>query len=144
MPKSFDASFSTGAVLVFIGLAVAWAALTNPALPVIGSGRGALIAVAVIGMAGCTVGGLPQASTVGWTHPVIVLGSILGVAALGIIAAGLFGWDALLRPVAQVMPGNLSASASTEQLAIVALAALILMKWGVGVVWAGLRAMTPA
>jgi hypothetical protein len=133
MLKSFDMSFFTGAFVVALALVVAFAARTNPSLPVIGSGRGALIAVALIGMAGCAVGGLSAAPVLGWTHPVIVLGTALGVAALLVIAAGLLGWDGLLRPVVQLAPGNLAAGASTEGLAITALAGLILIKWLIGV-----------
>jgi hypothetical protein len=143
MLKSLDVSFLTGAFFVALAVVLAYAARTNPFLPVIGSGRGALIAVAVIGMAGCAVGGLSSAPVLGWTHPVIVLGSVLCAVALFIIAAGLFGWDALLRPIVQLAPGSLALGASTEGLAITALAVLIVVKWVIGIGMTLTRAPTP-
>jgi hypothetical protein len=56
-------------VLVVLALGVAYGAITDPDLPIVGSGRGALLAVAVLGMAGCGVGGLSQAPVLGWSHP---------------------------------------------------------------------------
>ncbi len=141
MFKYFDASFFGGTVLTLAALALAYLALTNSALPVVGGARGALIAVTVIGFVACPVGGISQASTVGWTNPVIVAGSVVGVAMLLVVAAGLFGWDAQLRPVAQFVPGALAVDLSTERLAIFALAALMLVKWVLDIAltaWRGL------
>lgn len=129
------ASFVVGVVLVVLAVGVAYGAMIDPHLPVVGSGRGALLTVAVLGMAGCSVGGLSQAPVLGWSHPYIVVGSILGVLALVIIASGLLEWDLVLRPVAQLVPGSLVADASATQLAIVALAAVIVMKAFVGVAY---------
>jgi hypothetical protein len=84
-------------------------------------------------MAGCSVGGLSQAPVLGWSHPYIVVGSILGVVALVVIASGLFEWDLVLRPVAQLVPGSLAADVPTVRLAIVALAGVIVVKALVGV-----------
>jgi hypothetical protein len=139
MAKPLDASFFLSALFVMLAVAVAVAAVVNPSLPVIGSGRWALLAVAAIGMVGCSLGGLSQAPVLGWTHPFIVVGSVLGAVALGIIAAGLFGWDGVLRPVVEALPGQMAAGASTEQLAIVALAILIVVKWVIGVAFAVTR-----
>jgi len=143
MTRAFDGSFFVGAGFVLGSLGLAWGALSNPALPVIGSGRGALLAVGLIGLAGCTVGGLPHTPVVDWGHPMIMLGTALGIAALAIILAGLLGWDAVLRPVAQVVPGSLVGSASTEQLAIVALAGVIALKWLIGTVWTAVQVAAP-
>jgi hypothetical protein len=134
MVGPFDASFLTGVVLVVLALGVAYGAMADPDLPIVGSGRGALLAVAVLGMAGCSVGGLSQAPVLGWSHPYIVVGSVLGVFALVVIASGLLEWDLVLRPVAQLVPGRFAADASAVQLAIVALAGVIVMKALIGVV----------
>jgi hypothetical protein len=139
MAKPLDASFFLSAFFVILAVALAFAAVVNPSLPVVGSGRWALLAVAAIGMVGCSLGGLSQVPVLGWTHPFIVVGSVLGVAALGIIAAGLLDWDAVLRPVAQALPGQVAAGASTQQLAIVVLAILIAIKWAIGVAFAVTR-----
>jgi hypothetical protein len=143
MARAFDGSFFIGAGFVLGSLGLAWAALSNPALPIIGSGRGALLAVGLIGLAGCTVGGLPHTTVVDWSHPMIVVGTALGIAALAIILAGLLGWDAVLRPVAQLVPGGLVRSPSTEQLAIIALAGVIALKWLISTAWTAVEVASP-
>jgi hypothetical protein len=135
MVGPFDVSFLTGVALVVLALGVAWGAIANPDLPIVGSGRGALLAVAVLGLAGCSVGGLSQAPVLGWSHPYIVLGSILGVVALVVIVSGLFEWDLVLRPVAQLVPGSFAADVSAVQLSIVALAGVIVLKALIGVAY---------
>ena len=135
MVGPFDASFLTGVVLVVLAVGVAYGAMADPDLPIVGSGRGALLAVAVLGMAGCSVGGLPQAPVLGWSHPYIMVGSVLGVVALVVIASGLLEWDLVLRPVAQLVPGRFAADVSAVQIAIVALAGVIVMKALIGVAY---------
>jgi hypothetical protein len=140
MAGSFDASFWIGLGLVVLALAVAYGAMTGADLPIVGSGRGALFAVAVIGMAGCSVGGLSQAPVLGWSHPYILVGSVLGVVALVVIASGLLQSDLVLRPVAQAVSGRFAAEASAVQLAIAALAGVIVVKALIGVVYSLLAA----
>ena len=53
--------------------------------------------------------------------------------ALAIVGAGLFGWDGLVRPAAGVLPLGTAVAATTERLAIGVLAALIAVKWVVGI-----------
>ena len=43
-------SFVLGTILVIVTLWLAWVALTNESVPIVGSARGALIAIAVVGM----------------------------------------------------------------------------------------------
>ena len=112
MVGPLDVSSLTGVVLVALALGVAYGAMADPDLPIVGSGRGALLAVAVLGMAGCSVGGLSQAPVLGWSHPYIVVGSILGVVALVVVASGLLESDLVLRPVAQLVPGGFAADVS--------------------------------
>lgn len=140
--RYLDGSFFAGTVLALVALALADLALSGVALPVIGNGRGALIAIAVIGFFSCSIGGISQATELGWTHPAIILGSAVGVVAIAIVAAGLLGWDSLLRPVAQLAPESLVASASAERLAIIALTAIIAIKWLADVVVAGVRSLS--
>jgi hypothetical protein len=132
MVKLFDTTFFVGSFLVLAALAVAFLALTRDDLPLVGTGVGALLAVAVIGMAGCAVGGISQAPALGWSAPTIVLGIVLGVVALAVIGAGVFGWDALLQPIAQFVPGR-TATPTTVQTAIFALALLIAVKWVIAI-----------
>lgn len=132
MVRLFDATFVFGSLLVLAALVVAVAALTADDLPIIGTGVGALLAVAAIGMAGCAVGGISQAPSVGWTAPTIVLGILLGTLALVIVAAGLFGWTALLQPIGRFVPGQ-AATVPTVHMAIFALAVLISVKWAIAI-----------
>jgi len=88
-------------------------------------------------MTGCAVAGISQTTTFGWTHPVMIFGSVLGVAALAVIAAGLFGWDALVRPLAALAPAGTLVTATTEQLAVVAIAGLIALKFVINLAFVG-------
>jgi hypothetical protein len=132
MVRLFDSTFILGSVLVIVAVAIAAAALLKIDLPVIGAGAGALLAVAVIGMAGCAVGGISQAPTLGWTAPTVIVGTVLGVAALLVVGAGLFGWTPVLEPIARFVPAQLR-PLSGAQTAILALAALIATKWVIAV-----------
>jgi hypothetical protein len=132
MVKLFDSNFLLGSVLVLAALGVAAVALTRDDLPIIGTGVGALLVVAVIGMAGCAVAGISQAPALGWTAPTILLGTTLGIVALLIIAAGVFGWSGVLQPIAQLVPGQATTPAPATT-AIFALAVLIGVKWLIGI-----------
>jgi len=133
MVKLFDSTFVLGSALVIASLVVAALALTRDDVPVIGTGALALAAVAVIGMAGCAVGGISQAPTIGWTAPTIIFGTVLGVAALLVIAAGLLGWTTVLDPIARFVPGQAAALVTPARTAIFALAVLIGVKWLVAI-----------
>jgi hypothetical protein len=126
-------SFGAGTLGVAVTLWLAWIALTSDAVPVVGTARGALIAMAVVGMAACAIAGIGQAPVIGWTHPISIIGSVFGVVAIVLVAAGLFGWDGLVRPVASFVPSTATLELTTERLAIVALAAVVAVKWVVGV-----------
>ena len=132
MVKLFDGTFMLGSILVIAALAIALAALLKVDLPLVGFGTGALLAVAVVGMAGCAVGGISQAPALGWTAPTVIFGTVLGVVALLVIAAGTFGWTPVLEPIARFVPAKL-APLTNAQLAIFALAALIAVKWVVAI-----------
>jgi hypothetical protein len=132
MVKLFDTTFLTGSALVLLALGVAFLAITRDQLPIIGTGVGALLAVAAIGIAGCAVGGISQAPALGWTAPTIVFGTVLGLVAILIIAAGVFGWTPVLEPIARFLPAQATA-ASPVTTAIFALAVLIAVKWVVAI-----------
>ena len=134
--KLFDSTFLLGTFLVIGALAIAVSALTRDSLPIVGVGRGALLAVAIVGMAGCAIAGISQAPVLGWTDPMIVLGSILGVVALVVIGAGLFGWDGVLQPIAGFVPTTTGQVDQTVRVAIVALSAVIGLKWVIGLAMA--------
>ena len=126
-------SFVLGTAGVVVTLWLAWMALTSDSVPIVGTARGALIAIAIIGMASCAVAGIGQSPIIGWTHPITIFGIVVGVVALAIAGAGLFGWDGLVRPAAGIVPLGTAIEATTERLAIGVLAALIAVKWIVGI-----------
>jgi hypothetical protein len=131
MPIVF--SFVLGTAGVVVTMWLAWVALSSESVPIVGTARGALVAVAVVGMAACAVGGIGQAPIIGWTHPLTIFGIVVGVAALLIVGAGLFGWDAVVRPAAGIVPLGTAVAATSERLAIGLLAALIAVKWIAGI-----------
>jgi hypothetical protein len=99
------------AVLVFM-------VLTGRDVPIVGNGAGALLALGVIGIVMCTMSGIGSVQgTLGWTHPLTILGSILGVAALLVVVLPLLGVQ-------------LPLVADTRS-AVLALAVIMLVKVGV-------------
>lgn len=137
MIKLFSLTYVLGATFVIAALGVAYAPLTREPLPLVGSERGALVAVAVLGMIACAIGGVSQAAGglvnpsngLGWTHPMIILGSVLGAAALLILGAGLLGWDGVLQSIAPLVPGTTGPEVRAAHVATFALAVLIGLKW---------------
>jgi hypothetical protein len=128
MVKLFDSTFILGSVLVVAALVVAAAAITRDDVPVIGTGLGALLAVAALGMAGCAVAGISQAPGLGWSSLPVIVGAALGLLAVLIIAAGVFGWSGILAPIAPFVPVRAAPVAPVTS-AIFALAMLIGVKW---------------
>lgn len=126
-------AFVLGTAGVAVTLWLAWMALTSDSVPVVGTARSALIAIAIVGMAACAVAGIGQAPAIGWSHPLTIIGIVVGVLALAIAGAGIFGWDALVRPAAGVIPMGTTVAATTERIAIGLLAALITAKWILGI-----------
>lgn len=134
MVRLFDTTFWFGTLLVGASLLVAVAALSSSTIPIVGTGRGALVAMAILGIAACTVGGVGQAPSLGWTSPVTIFGAVTGVLAALVIVAGLAGWAPILEPVAGLMPGTgPGATIDTVRVAIFALAGLVGVKWLVAV-----------
>ncbi len=87
----------TGLLLpLALGLLMAWiifATLAGRSLPLISGPRLALIAVLIVGMAACALGGIGQVGASGhWAWPLAILGYLLGAAILLVALAGLFGW----------------------------------------------------
>jgi len=88
-------SSTNGLITLVLGLLAAglvFMVLTGRDVPIVGNEAGALLALGLIGIAMCTLGGIGTTqSTLGWTHPLTIIGSILGVAALLVVALPLFG-----------------------------------------------------
>ena len=88
---------STGVNLVIsIGLVVlaavlAFRALTGMKIPLITSDRTALLAIFLIGFAMCGLGISRISATGQWSHPLTIIGYVLGLLAMLFAAAGYFG-----------------------------------------------------
>lgn len=90
------APIGTAAATV-IGLAVAllvWAAVSNSTFPVIGShDRAALWLVFGLGVTMCAIAGVgPYSKTLGWLHPMTLIGIALGVLAVVPVLLILVKW----------------------------------------------------
>jgi hypothetical protein len=110
-----------GLVTVLYTLAV----LAGTRLPLITSSRTAFYGLAAIGFLMCSVGMGKVATGLGWSHPISIVGIVLGVAALALVAAVAFG----IR-----LPWITS-----DRAALIVLAGLIAVKWTLALVTAGLR-----
>jgi hypothetical protein len=113
-------SSANGFITLVLGLLAAGLVLmvlTGRDIPIVGNGAGALLALGIIGIAMCALGGIGSVQpTLGWTHPLTIAGSILGVVALLVVALPLFG-------------ARLPLLADTRS-AILALAVIMLVKAG--------------
>jgi hypothetical protein len=78
--------------LSLLAAALVLMVLTERDVPIVGNGVGALLALGLIGVTICTLIGLgPARSALGWTHPLTIVGSILGVLAVLMVALPLLG-----------------------------------------------------
>jgi hypothetical protein len=86
---------TNGPISLALGLLAAglvFMILTGRDVPIVGNGAGALLALGLIGIAMCTMSGIGSVQgTLGWTHPLTIIGSILGVAALLVVVLPLLG-----------------------------------------------------
>ena len=102
MATNTSESPATGIITLVLGLLAAglvFLILTGRDVPIVGNGAGALLTLGIIGMAMCTLSGIGTAqATLGWTHPLTIIGSILGVLALLVVALPLLGVHLPLIP----------------------------------------------
>lgn len=80
-------------ILGVVAAVIVYAGVTGRTLPLVNDARGALIALLVVGMAMCAMGGISQVGVSGkWASPVAILGYLVGAAIL-IVAISVFaGW----------------------------------------------------
>jgi hypothetical protein len=95
MATNTATSSANGIITLVLGLlaaALVFMVLTGRDVPIVGNGAGALLALSLIGLTMCTLGGIGMVQgTLGWTHPLTIIGSILGVAALLVVVLPLLG-----------------------------------------------------
>jgi hypothetical protein len=107
--------------------------LTHTPLPLIGNDRVAFYALALVGIAGCGLGGIaPTAARRGWAHPIGIVGIALGVVALALIVAVLIGQTTFLNPLGIALYGD-AAPVLGDRVAFIALASVMAVKWVVSV-----------
>ncbi len=104
-------------ILGVLALVVVVAVITGRKLPLINTERAGLIALLVIGMAMCTAGGIGKTinATVGWVHPINLLGYVLGALILVVAAFAL-----LNQPILWIRG---------DRAAILTISVLGLIKW---------------
>jgi uncharacterized membrane protein required for colicin V production len=95
-------SSANGVITLVLGVlatGVVFMILTGRDVPIVGSGAGALLTLGIIGIVMCTLGGIGSVQgTLGWTHPLTIIGSILGVAALLVVVLPLLSVQLPLIP----------------------------------------------
>jgi hypothetical protein len=110
-------SFGSPLLANLIGIAIAAllvAALTNTPVPLLASERAIFVAVVLLGVTMCALGGVGRAPMkYGWNHPVTLFGIALGTIMLLLAAGVVLGYF-------------------TEQIGLIVFAALYAMKWVVG------------
>jgi uncharacterized protein YqgC (DUF456 family) len=97
MKNSISIPVFNGLILpIILGLVIAliaYANLSNRSLPFISNPKQALVAILIIGMTMCALGGIGQVGASGkWASPLAIIGYILGTGLLVVIIGGLAGW----------------------------------------------------
>lgn len=80
-------------LLALLVAAVVFVSVTGKKVPVLQNTRSAMLVVLVLGMAMCTSGIGRVAAAQQWTHPLAILGYLLGAAILLVGLATIFGWQ---------------------------------------------------
>jgi len=84
-------------ILAALIVVVTFLALRGQNLPLLSNLKVSVAIVLILGFAMCAQGGLGYVGAVGqWTHPLAILGAILGGAILVVAGAALFGFKLLL------------------------------------------------
>lgn len=79
-------------VFALLFAAVVFVAITGRRVPVISNARIAMLVLLVLGMTMCAIGGIGRVAAAGqWTHPLSILGYLLGALILIIGLATIFG-----------------------------------------------------
>ena len=109
--------------------AIVLAAAAGREIPLLGSERAGLIALWILGSVMCAWGIASMRSRFGYGRANLA-GMPLGLLATACIFSALFGWSALLQPVANAL-GSAEAPASFDRAAIVMVGAIMALKWAI-------------
>ena len=110
-------------------VAIVVAALNDASLPIVGSGRGALIGLWILVSVMCGQGIASMRDRFGLGRASLV-GAPLGILATALIFSALFGWTLLLQPIANAMAGS-GQPVSLDRAAIVGVGAIMVVKWSI-------------
>jgi len=117
-------------VATLIGLVCAgivWSSLAGS--PIFGSDRAALITLVVVGFGMCIASGVGSAAGAPPPGgPLALFAGAAGLLSVVILAAVVFGWTAILDPLAGVMYGT-AASSVADKVGVVTVGALIAIAW---------------
>jgi enoyl-CoA hydratase/carnithine racemase len=116
-------------VATIIGIpaaAIVLAALSDASLPIVGSGRGALIGLWVLVTLMCSRGIVAMRDRFGLVRSNLV-GLPLGLLAAALIFSAFFGWTPLLQPIANAMAGS-GQPVSLDRAAIMGVGAIMMVK----------------
>ncbi len=95
MKTNATSAGGTNVIVIVLGILVAFLifmALTGRKVPILSSERAILLAVVVIGMFICSQVGIGRVSAIGaWSHPLSIVGYVLGAIIVLIGIAALFG-----------------------------------------------------
>jgi hypothetical protein len=149
MFRTFDGTFWVGTLFVAVALGIVIATMRSVDIPILGTGRLALLAVGLVGLAACTTVGNVTApggpsEFVDITRPTGAVGAAFGIAAMAIVVLGLIGIEPVFRPLAGLVPTAVAAGeGATQRLAIVALGVIIALKWLVGLALTTVHVLRP-
>ena len=123
-------AFNAGSIVTTIvgipAVVIVVAALNDTSLPIVGSGRGALIGLWILVGVMCGQGIASMMGRFGSVRPFLI-GAPFGILALALILSALFGWTLLLQPIANAM----GPSVSLDRAAIVGVGAIMVVKWAI-------------
>ena len=89
---TFNWSALGSSLLGIVALFLVFSYMTGRKFPLVVDDRSAFIALAVIGFGMCSVGMGRIANGLGWTHPITIVGAVLGTLLILLVVATLAGW----------------------------------------------------
>ena len=94
-------SYVISAVLGIVAALIVVTILGGREFPLVATERQAVLALLVIGVVMCTLGGIgPTQSAYGWTHPIMLAGIVLGILALLVAGLTLVGANTTIGLIA--------------------------------------------
>lgn len=86
-------------ILTLVAAAVAWIAIKGVHMPVLSNLKVNVVLLIVLGIAICSQGGIGRVAATGqWTHPLAIVGYLLGASILLLAAAIFFMYACLFSP----------------------------------------------